>query len=134
VFGSEVEACGISPLEAGNSPGAYAIGCDDTHSALVTIGERDENLRIVDFVADPIITPGGEGTVSFTEFTYTSPTSGQLTGWTETRTFAESGNSHTLVVSDIRRLNISGVTIAIYTVHHTNAAGVTRRYDFLPFN
>ena len=130
-FGSEIEDCGLVQLEAGSTPSSYLLSCDDTHSALIFVGERDENRRILDYVADPVIAPSGAGTVSFPEFTYDSPNSSRLLGWTEIRTFAESGNEHTLVVSDIRRLSGGVFT---YTVVHTAPDGATRRYDLLPFN
>jgi len=132
VLGSEPESCGIEASEPGSTPAAYLIACDDTHAAVVTVGSRDEDTRrILDYVADPVVAPSGDGTISFPEFVYESPTSSRLRGWTEIRTFAETGNEHTLVVSDILRLSGGGVA---YTVHHTNPAGDTRRYDFLPFN
>jgi len=130
VFGSEPEDCAITALETGSTPAAYLVSCDETHAALIAVGARDENRVILDYVADPVTAPAGDGTVAFTEFVYESPTSNRLAGWTEIRTFVESGNEHTLVVSDARRLSGG---LYIYTVHHTDPAGNTRRYDFLPF-
>ena len=130
VFGSQPSNCFITPLEPGNAPSAYSITCDESHEAQIAVGERDENLRILDYVADPVVGPNGRGTVEFTAFQYDTPTSSRLTGWTEIRTFESSGNEHTLVVSDIQRLS-GGVFI--YTVDHTRPDGTTRRYDFLPF-
>jgi hypothetical protein len=129
-FGAEVQECAIVPLEAGSAPSAYAIGCDDTHSALITVGERNEERRILDYVADPIETPGGTGTASFSGFTYESAFSARLTGWTEVRTFDVSGNEHQIVISNVLRTN----SVYSYTVHHTDPDGNVRRYDFIPFD
>jgi hypothetical protein len=126
-LGGEPEDCELVALETGSTPRFYGAFCGETHSALLTVGERDENRRILSYTADPVEAPDGDGTVEFTEFVYDS---NRLVGWTETRRFDDSGNTHTLAVSGISN---SGGAFT-YTVHHTRPDGTTRRYDFLPFN
>ena len=127
-LGGEPEGCELAALEGGSTPRFYAAFCGETHNALITIDERDEDRRILSYTVDPLEAPGGDGRTEFTEFVY--DTSNRLQGWTELRRFDESGNTHRLVVSNI----VSTGGTYTYTVHHTPPGGPTRRYDLIPFN
>lgn len=120
------EACVLTALDFGPTPALWSVTCGLTHSALLTVGDRDANRRILDYTAFPVLTPGGSGRVELSDFAYDA--SNRLQGWTEARRFDTSGNEHLLVVSEIAIVG----SATTFTVHHTDPDGATRRYDFIP--
>ncbi len=127
VLGGDPQESSLIALEGGSTPARYLFLADDTHSALITVGSRNAGRRILSLDVDPIVAPGGDGKSTFRDLVYDA--SNRLVGWTETRTFDASGNTHTLVISDI----LSAGGAYTYTVLHRRPDGTTRRYDALPF-